>query len=477
MSDPNRQMAKMNSLSQIDEAFVLDASVLRAYDIRGIIGEGLNPAACYAVGRAFGTIIKRRIAGHSVCVAYDGRETSPEFAQQVRRGLMDCGLSVYDLGLGPTPMAYYGQKELDTDAAVMVTGSHSPIEHNGIKMVLRTGPFYGDDVQEIGKLIESRDFESGEGCEEVYDLKPRYIKRLLGDLKMDRPLKIAWDAGNGAMGAVLKDFTDQVPGEHVLLFEDVDGTFPNHHPDPTVAKNLVDLQKAVRENNCDLGIGFDGDGDRIGVVGPEGEIYWADVLMAIYAREILRHQPGSPIIADVKSSRVLFDEISRLGGRPIMTPTGHSIVKARMIAERAPLGGELAGHICFADIFYGYDDGLYCAVRLLNILSTAADGFPALVGHLPKMVSTPEIRLPVDPARKFDIPDEIAEKLKSVPEIDVETMDGIRVTTPEGWWLLRASNTESVLSLRAEAFTDQGLQQLTGQLEGYLQAAGVDFKF
>jgi phosphomannomutase len=464
-------------MNQIDEAFTLDASILRAYDIRGVIGAGLTADACYAVGRAFGTIVKRRIAGSSVCVAYDGRETSPEFAKYVRQGLMDCGLSVYDLGLGPTPMAYYGLKELDTDAAVMITGSHSPIEHNGIKMALRTGPFYGDDVQEIGALIKARDFESGEGREETYDLKPRYIKRLLADLTMDRPLKVAWDAGNGAAGAVLKDFVDQIPGEHILLFEDVDGTFPNHHPDPTVAENLVDLQQAVRDNHCDIGIGFDGDGDRIGVVGPDGEIYWADILMAIYAREILRREPGAPIIADVKSSRVLFDEITRLDGRAIMSPTGHSIIKAKMIAERAPLGGELAGHICFADIFYGYDDGLYCAVRLLNILSGAEGGFPALTGHLPKMIATPEIRLPVDPARKFDISVEIAEKLKDLPDIDVETMDGIRITTPEGWWLLRASNTESVLSLRAEAFTEEGLKTLTGQLEGFLEDVGIAFKF
>ena len=462
---------------KIEKGFQLDGTILRAYDIRGVIGEGLDEQTCYTVGRAFGTIVKRRINGNAVCVAYDGRETSPAFAAAVRQGLIDCGLSVYDLGLGPTPMTYYGLKELDTDACVMITGSHSPIEHNGIKMALRTGPFWGDDVQEIGRIIAAQDFETGEGRSETLDLKPKYIARILEDLNMDRPLKVAWDAGNGAMGAVLKDLTDKLPGEHVLLFDDVDGTFPNHHPDPTVAENLVDLQKVVTENACDVGIGFDGDGDRIGVVGPKGEIYWADILMAIYAREILRHQPGAPIIADVKSSQVLFDEIDRLGGRAIMTPTGHSVIKAKMIEEKSPFGGELAGHICFADIFYGYDDGMYCAIRLLNILSQTEGGFDALTGHLPKILNTPEIRLHVPATRKFDIPKEIAAELKKRDDVQVNTMDGVRVKTSDGWWLLRASNTESVLSLRVEAYSEDGLKRLKDDLSQNLKNCGIDFSF
>jgi phosphomannomutase len=466
-----------NAALKLDDSFKLDQSILRAYDIRGVIGESLNEQSCYAVGRAFGTIVKRRIQGNTVCVAYDGRETSPVFAAAVRQGLIDCGLSVYDLGLGPTPMVYYGLKELDADASMMITGSHSPIEHNGIKMALRTGPFWGEDVQEVGRVIAEQDFETGEGRVETIDITAKYVDRFIYDLDMDRPLKVAWDAGNGAMGAVLKQVTDKIPGEHVLLFDEVDGTFPNHHPDPTVAKNLVDLQKAVIENGCDVGIGFDGDGDRIGVVGPEGEIYWADILMAIYAREILSKQPGATIVADVKSSKVLFDEIDRLGGHPIMTPTGHSVIKAKMIEEKSPFGGELAGHICFADIFYGYDDGMYCAIRLLNILSRADDGFRALTGHLPRMVNTPEIRIPVDAARKFDIPREISETLKGRDGIQVDTMDGVRVSSSDGWWLLRASNTESVLSLRAEAYSEEGLRKLQDELSQNLKNCGIDFSF
>lgn len=457
--------------------FTLDPSILRAYDIRGVVGETLDEHTCYAVGRAFGTIVKRRIQGRSICVAYDGRESSPGFALAVRQGLVDCGLSVYDLGLGPTPMTYFGLKDLDADACVMITGSHSPIEYNGIKMALRTGPFYGDDVQEVGQIIRDQDYETGEGQIEQVDLKERYVHRLIADLNMEHPMNIAWDAGNGAMGAVLEQVTSHIPGEHIHLFADVDGQFPNHHPDPTVAKNLVDLQKAVVENNFDVGIGFDGDGDRIGVVGPKGEIYYADVLMAIYAREVLRDHPGAPIVADVKSSRVLFDEIERLGGRPIMSPTGHSVIKAKMIAEKSPLGGELAAHICFADKFFGYDDGMYCAIRLLNILSQTQGGFEALTGHLPKMVNTPEIRIPVDENKKFDIPKNVADFLKGLDGVHVDTMDGVRVTTPQGWWLLRASNTENVLSLRVEAFTQADLKALQADLVKNLKNCGIDFAF
>lgn len=461
----------------LDDNFTLDPGILRAYDIRGIIGEGITEEACYAVGRAFGTVVKRRISGSSVVVGYDGRETSPMFAAAVRQGLSDCGINVYDIGMGPTPMTYFGLKDMGADAAIMVTGSHSPVEHNGIKMALRTGPFYGDDVQEIGALVASNDFEDGQGRIEAIDIKEKYIQRLLSDLDMKKPLKVAWDAGNGAAGAVLKTFTDQLPGAHYVIFDQVDGTFPNHHPDPTVEENLVDLQNCVLDNECDVGIGFDGDADRIGIVGPKGEIYWADTLMAMYAREVLESHPGAPIIADVKSSRVLFDEIERLGGKPVMVQTGHSILKANMQKLKSPLGGELSGHICFADKYYGFDDGLYCAVRLLNILSRSPDGFQSLVGHLPTMLSTPEVRLHVDADRKFDIPKEIAAMLADVEGIDINDMDGIRVTSEQGWWLLRASNTESVLSLRAEAFTQDGLDQLKAQLEGYLQTAGVDFKF
>ncbi len=467
----------MKPQTHLNESFTLDPSILRAYDIRGIIGDGITEQACYAVGRAYGSIVMRRISGTSVVVGYDGRETSPMFASAMRQGLLDCGLNVYDIGMGPTPMTYFGLKELDADAAVMITGSHSPIEHNGIKMALRTGPFYGDDVQEIGRLVKSGDFEAGQGRIETIDISDKYIKRLLSDLDLKKPLKVAWDAGNGAAGAVLRRFTDQLPGAHYVIYDEVDGTFPNHHPDPTVEKNLVDLQNCVLDNECDVGIGFDGDGDRIGIVGPAGEIYWADILMAMYAAEVLETHPGAPIIADVKSSRVLFDEITRLGGKPVMVQTGHSILKDNMNKMKAPLGGELSGHICFADKYYGFDDGLYCAVRLLNILSHSDDSFVSLTEHLPKMLATPEVRLHVDAERKFDIPKEIATMLADVEGIDVNDMDGIRVTSDLGWWLLRASNTESVLSLRAEAYTEEGFETLKSQMEGYLQTAGVDFKF
>ena len=367
---------------------------------------------------------------------------------------MDCGLNVYDIGMGPTPMTYYGLKELGADAAVMITGSHSPVEFNGIKMALRTGPFYGEEVQTIGKLVSKQDFEDGEGRAEKVDISAKYLERILSDLNMKRPLKVAWDAGNGAAGVLLKRLTDQLPGAHFLLHEEVDGTFPNHHPDPTIEENLVDLQNCVLDNECDIGIGFDGDADRIGIVGPTGVIYWADTLMAVYAAEVLSTHPGAPIIADVKSSRVLFDEIERLGGKPVMVQTGHSILKDNINKLRAPLGGELSGHICFADKYYGFDDGLYCAIRLLNLISAAENGIVTLTEHLPHMFSTPEVRIHVPEDRKFEIPKQIGDMVKEEGIAKVNDMDGIRVTSEAGWWLLRASNTESVLSLRVESFTD-----------------------
>ena len=257
----------------------------------------------------------------------------------------------------------------------------------------------------------------------------------------------------------------------------MDGTFPNHHPDPTVAENLVDLQNLVLDNECDVGIGFDGDGDRIGVVGKSGVIYWADTLMAIYATEVLASHKGAPIIADVKSSQVLFDEIERLGGKPVMVQTGHSILKDNMNKMKAPLGGELSGHICFADKYYGFDDGLYCAIRLLNLISRVDGGLDELTQHLPHMFATPEVRMHVDEARKFDISKEIGKIVKEEGIGAINDMDGIRVTSEAGWWLLRASNTESVLSLRVEAYTEDGLNILKRQLEDHLAAVGVGFKF
>ncbi len=454
-------------------------SILREYDIRGTVGNTLNDEDCYFIGRAFGTMVKRQQKGKTVVVGFDGRESSPSFAKNIIRGLNECGLDVENIGLGPTPMTYFAMKSRGADAAVMITGSHSPLSYNGIKMAYKSGPFFGAMVQELGRIAAAGDFEQGSGKTVQADVQDAYIDRMLQDYHGKKALKVAWDIGNGATGEIIRRLVKKLPGEHTLLFDKIDGTFPNHHPDPTVEKNLKDLQKTVREKGCDIGIGFDGDGDRIGVVDEKGNILWADLLLALYAGEVLKEHPGAPIIADVKCSRVLFDEVKRLGGQAIMWNTGHSLIKAKMQETKSPLAGELAGHICFADKYYGFDDAPYCAVRILNILSLSGRKFSELAAHLPKMHNTPEVRFHVPADRKFGIAPEIKNRLKAEnkKEVEINDIDGVRVTTPDGWWLMRPSNTEDVLTIRAEGFTEEGLGRLKNQLIDQLKQSGISSPF
>lgn len=471
-------MTAETAMAAQKQTHTLHPSILREYDIRGTVGDTLNDEDCYYIGRSFGAMVKRR-GGKKVVVGFDGRESSPAFAANVIRGLNDCGLDVESIGLGPTPMTYYAMKTRGMDAAVMVTGSHSPLSYNGIKMAYQSGPFYGAMVQDIGKLAARGDFESGTGVVVSADVQEAYVDRMMQDYHGTRDLSVAWDCGNGATGEIIRRLVKKLPGKHVLIFDDIDGTFPNHHPDPTVAKNLVDLQKAVRDNGCDIGIGFDGDGDRIGAVDADGNILWADLIMAVYAAEVLKEHPGAHIIADVKCSRVLFDEIERLGGKPVMWNTGHSLIKARAIELKSPLAGELAGHICFADKYYGFDDAPYCAVRLLDILSRSGKKLSDLAAHLPKMENTPEVRFHVPAERKFSIAPEILARLRAenAEGVSINDIDGVRVTTADGWWLMRASNTEDVLTIRAEGFNTAGLERLKAQLISQLAQSGIGSPF
>jgi phosphomannomutase len=448
-------------------------SILRAYDIRGIVGETLSTQDAHALGQVFATTLIRK-GGKSVAVARDGRVSSPDMEQALVDGLKSAGADVTRLGLGPTPMLYYGVKHLQLDAGIMVTGSHNPPTHNGFKMVMLDQPFYGEDILSLGKLAQAGDVLSGSGHEKTLDIKNDYIARIAGDYKPKTGLKVVWDAGNGATAAVLKNLTDSLPGEHTLLFADVDGTFPNHHPDPTVPENLIDLQREVAAQNADVGIAFDGDGDRIGVIDRRGRIVWGDQLLAIFARDILARIPGATIIADVKASQVLFDEITRLGGQPLMWRTGHSLIKAKMAETGAPIAGEMSGHMFFADGYYGFDDGMYCAVRLLNYLASSNQDLSKLLDELPKVINTPEMRIPVDDARKFAVMAEITARVKSAG-LNVNDVDGVRVNTPDGWWLLRASNTQAALVGRAEAKDPAALDRLTHLLKDQLAASGVEF--
>lgn len=453
--------------------YTFDPSILREYDIRGIVGQSLKTSDAKAVGQAFGTMI-RRAGGSKVCVGYDGRVSSPDLSAAMVDGLTSVGVNVVRIGLGPTPMLYFSVKHTKADAGVMITGSHNPPEYNGIKM-LHKGPVYGAAILEIGRLSAAGDLETGAGTASDLDVREPYVDMLLKAYTGKKDLKVVWDCGNGAAGEVLQRLLQKLPGTHTVLFGDIDGNFPNHHPDPTVEKNLVDLKKAVAEKGADLGIGFDGDGDRIGAIDSKGQVVWGDQLLAVYTSEVLKQHPGATIIADVKASQTLFDEITRLGGKPLMWKTGHSLLKAKMAEIGSPLAGEMSGHIFFGDN-HGFDDALYCGVRLLNIVSNGGKALSELRDALPKVVNTPEVRFQVDEVRKFKVVEEIRARLKNVPGIEVNDLDGVRVNTKDGWWLLRASNTQDVLVARAEAANNDALGRLKDAISDQLTQSGVETK-
>ena len=455
-----------------------DPTVLREYDIRGIIGETLGPDDARAIGRGFATLL-RQAGGKRVAVGYDGRVSSPMLEHALCEGLTASGCDVVRIGLGPTPMLYYAEASTDElDGGIQITGSHNPANYNGFKMVLQGRPFFGEDIQTIGRLAASGDWVDGTGTIETREIMQEYVERLLAGLDgipADRlaGLRVGWDAGNGAAGPALEVLTARLPGEHFTLYTEVDGNFPNHHPDPTVPANLEDLGRLVAEKNLDFGIAFDGDGDRIGAIDGEGRIIWGDQLLMIYAQDLLARSPGATIIADVKASRALFDSVAELGGKPLMWKTGHSLIKSKMKEIHAPLAGEMSGHIFFADQYYGYDDALYAAVRLIAASARLGRSVTELRGAMPNMINTPEMRFQVDESRKFAAIDEIKRRLEN-SGAQVDETDGVRVTTDDGWWLLRASNTQDVLVARAESDSRQGLDRLLGQIDEQLAASGLE---
>ncbi|RDD62825.1 phosphoglucomutase/phosphomannomutase PgmG [Ferruginivarius sediminum] len=449
-----------------------DPTILREYDIRGIVGETLFEADAEALGRAFGTIVREN-GGRKVAVGYDGRLSSPDLAAAVERGLRAASIDVARIGRGPTPMLYFAVYHLETDGGIQITGSHNPPNYNGFKMMLGKRAFFGRDIQRLGEIAANGSYAEGQGAGHDAPLMNAYVARILRDLSTDKGLTVAWDAGNGAVGDAMVDVVGRLPGTHYMLNETVDGTFPAHHPDPTVPENLEQLQRTVREKGCDLGFAFDGDGDRIGAVDGQGRILWGDQLMILIARDILKRKPGSTIIADVKASQVLFDEIAAAGGRPLMWKTGHSLIKSKMVEEDAPFAGEMSAHLFFADGWYGFDDALYAAVRILDILGRSGESLAAFRDSLPRVVNTPEIRFPCSEERKFAAVNEVKQRLAD-SGADVVAIDGVRVNTEDGWWLLRASNTQDVLVARCEARDEQGLARLKALLRDQLEASGVE---
>jgi phosphomannomutase len=455
-----------------------DPTILREYDIRGIIGQTLDVEDARAIGRGFATLL-RRAGGRKVAVAYDGRVSSPILEDALVEGLTGSGVDVVRIGMGPTPMLYYAEaSQEDVDGGIQITGSHNPANYNGFKMVFQGRPFFGADIQALGRMAAEGDWLHGRGEWERRDLLDAYVDRLLEGLDGIDPaalagMRIAWDAGNGASGPALEKLAARLPGEHHLLFTEVDGRFPNHHPDPTEEKNLADLKAIVADKRLDFGLAFDGDGDRIGAIDGEGRVIWGDQLLMIYAEDLLRELPGASIIADVKASRALFERVGELGGRPLMWKTGHSLIKSKMKETGAPLAGEMSGHVFFAHKYYGYDDALYAAIRLIAASVRLGKSVTQLRGAMPALVNTPELRFQVDESRKFAVIDEVKERLASAGA-DVDDTDGVRVSTADGWWLLRASNTQDVLVARAESGSEEGLDRLMADIDAQLAQSGLE---
>jgi len=446
-------------------------SILREYDIRGTVGRTLTTSDALALGRTLGTI-SVAAGGRVAVVGYDGRHSSPMLEEELCRGLASCGLFVLRIGLCPTPMVYFAARVLNASVGVMVTGSHNPPEYNGFKMVLGNKPFYGDNITRLGEQALRGVWVSGTGGIVDVEASDAYVSRMLNDYTSKKGLRVAWDPGNGSSGNVLIKMLRRMPGDHSVINERVDGSFPAHHPDPTVEKNLEQLRDTVLAEKCDLGIAFDGDADRIGVIDGKGRVIWGDQLLAILARDVLSMSPGASVIADVKASQVLFDEIARLGGKPVMSPTGHSIIKTKMAEIGSPLAGEMSGHIFMADKYYGFDDALYVAVRLVDYLVRSGESIADIRDSLPVMINTPEIRIEVADEEKFDIVDRVKERVKSA-NLDVNDIDGVRVNEGGGWWLLRASNTQNCLVIRCEATDEDVLETLKGRVCEELERAGV----
>ncbi|MBN90415.1 MAG: phosphomannomutase [Erythrobacteraceae bacterium] len=453
-------------------------TVLREYDIRGIIGETLGADDARAIGRSFGSMLAEA-GGRKVAVGYDGRVSSPMLEHALVEGLNASGMDVVRIGMGPTPMLYYAEASAeDVDGGIEITGSHNPANYNGFKMVFQGRPFFGADIQELGRRSSAGEWVDGSGSVEDRDVIDAYIERMLEALDGIDPaslagLKVGWDAGNGAAGPALEKLAARLPGEHHLLFTDVDGEFPNHHPDPTVEENLADLRNLVAEKSLDFGVAFDGDGDRIGAIDGEGRVIWGDQLLMVFAEDLLARRKGATIIADVKASRALFDHVAAHGGEPLMWKTGHSLIKSKMKETGSPLAGEMSGHVFFADEYYGYDDALYAGVRLIAAAARLGKSVTELRSAMPPMINTPEMRFQVDESRKFAAIGEIAGRV-AASDVVADTTDGVRVTTDDGWWLLRASNTQDVLVARAESESEEGLARLVAQIDEQLAASGLE---
>jgi phosphomannomutase / phosphoglucomutase len=474
-ADDNFGIEVTEDNSPLAMGLALDPEIFRSYDIRGITTTNLTEDVVYWIGRAFAAEARER--GQSrAAIGRDGRHSSAPLAEALTRGLTEGGLDALDIGEVPTPVLYYATYALDTGTGIMITGSHNPPEYNGLKMVMAGETLAEGRIQELRTRIEENRLSDGDGDVERIDLGAQYIDRIVDDVVVAQPLKVVVDCGNGVAGALAPELLRQLGCEVIPLYCDVDGDFPNHHPDPAEPENLDDLITVVRAERADIGLAFDGDGDRLGVVTPSGEIIWPDKLLMLYAQDIVGRNPGADIIYDVKCSRHLNGLISDLGGRPIMWKTGHSHIKAKLKETGALLAGEFSGHICFGERWYGFDDALYAAARLLEILGSAGQSADELFAQFPVTYSTPELKIKTTEQAKFEIMQRLA--------IDgdfgngtITTIDGVRVDYPDGWGLIRASNTSPVLSLRFEADGQEALDRIQTLFQSQLSAIDPELRF
>lgn len=444
----------------------LKPDIFRQYDIRGIVDRDLTPDSVELLGRGIGTHFRKKNCSE-VAVGRDGRLSSPLFSECLARGLRSTGCNVTQIGTVPTPLLYFAIYTKRFEAGVMITGSHNPPEYNGFKLMVGTDTLYGETIRGLFTEIQKGDFAVGEGEEKTYDVVPEYMDFVRQNITLDRNMKIVVDAGNGTAGAVAVPIFKKIGCEVIDLYCEVDGHFPNHHPDPTVPEALVDLIERVKKEKADLGIAYDGDGDRLGVVDEQGQILWGDRILILFARDILAKHPGAAVISEVKASKVLYEEIERLGGRSIMWKTGHSLIKKKIKEENALLAGEMSGHIFFADRFFGFDDAIYSSARLLEIVSRSQTPLSRLLSDLPVTYSTPEIRVYASDQVKFAIVEKVKKELAlKYPIIDI---DGVRAIYPNGWALVRPSNTQEVLVLRFEADTMEDLRSIREEVEGTIE--------
>lgn len=466
---------------------MINQAIFRAYDIRGNSQKDITPEISYKIGFCFSKI-NISSTNKLICVGHDVRLSSEQLSKALICGLKDGGADIIQIGVVPTPVLYFADKKFNPAGSIMITGSHNPKDDNGFKMLANGESFFGDQIKNLYTLLISINWNTHpmNYCENASEnqttnlcnneriINTEYVNRVLQGIAIDTNLKIAWDPGNGAACVITKLLQERLPNKNIFINNIPDGNFPNHHPDPTVPDNLKQLIEVVKSENCDFGIAFDGDADRIGIVDNTGEILYGDQILCLFAKDIIKNNPNATVIADVKTSQVVFDQIKLYHGNPIMWKTGHSFIKTKMKETKALLAGEMSGHIFFSDKYYGYDDAIYAALRLIDLCSTSNKSVSEMLSEIPKMYNTPEIRIKVDEEKKYKIIKEIKDKLVS-SGIKFNDIDGIRVTTELGWWLLRNSNTEAALIIRCEAQSKPKLKKLVGYLSSLLKEIGVTF--